>query len=495
MNKNTKWIIAAVLAVALIVAAVVIFSGGQQDQQVADPTAVPVTETTDTPADAADPTDEPADPTAEPETDTASADATAEPEAEATADPKAVMVSVNGSDILKEDIDLIYSNLASTYAQYGYDTSDETFAAAMQAYAVEYAVQLELMEQKAVENGLDQFTDEEKAEIEKENAEEWASIVDMYVTYYGGVTDESTDDEKAAARVSVLSMLESMGYTEAVLLENAMENAKLDKVQALMVEGAAVSDEEVKALFDQYVSDDESSYKDNVAMYEYMTQYYGQTSYYTPEGYRGITHILLDVDDDLLSNYQTLSAKLEEQQEAEESTDTTDTADTTEEPETPVTQADVDAAYQAIIASVQSTIDEINQKLADGAAFADLVAEYSTDPGMQQEPYKTEGYSVHMDSILWDPAFVKAAFSVDNVGDVAEPVVGSYGVHIVQYTRDVPAGAVEYTDDVKADLLEEALSQKENELFNTTMETWMQEASVTYSAEAQSMLDAVNTEE
>lgn len=500
MNKNTKWIIAAVLAVALIVAAVVIFSGGQQDQQVADPTAVPVTEATDTPADAAEPTAEPAEATAEPESNTTSAEATAEPEAEATADPKDVMVTVNGSDILREDIDLIYSNLASTYAQYGYDTSDETFAAAMQAYAVDYAVQLELMEQKAVEKGFDQFTDEEKAEIEKENAEEWASIVDMYVSYYGGVTDESTDDEKAAARVSVLSMLESMGYTEAVLLENAMENAKLDKVQAMMVEDASVSDEEVKALFDQYVAEDESSYKDNVAMYEYMTQYYGQTSYYTPEGYRGITHILLDVDDDLLSNYQTLSAKLEEQQEAEEKDTEAETteaaeADTTEEPETPVTQADVDAAYQAIIASVQSTIDEINQKLADGAAFADLVAEYGTDPGMQQEPYKTEGYSVHMDSILWDPAFVKAAFSVNNVGDVAEPVVGSYGVHIVQYTRDVPAGAVEYTDDVKADLLEEALSQKESDLFNSTMETWMQEANVTYSAEAQSMLDAAQTAE
>lgn len=491
MNKNTKWIIAAVLAVALIVAAVVIFSGGQQDQQIANAASVPTTEATDTPTDA----DVPAEATAEPDSSTTSADATAEPEAEATADPKAVMATVNGSEILREDIDLIYSNLASTYAQYGYDTSDETFVAAMQAYAVEYAVQLELMEQKAAENGFDQFTDDEKAEIEKQNAEEWASIVDMYVTYYGGVTDESTDDEKAAARVSVLSMLESMGYTEAVLLENALENAKLDKVQALMVEGAVVTDEEVKALFDQYVAADESSYKDNVAMYEYMTQYYGQTSYYTPEGYRGITHILLDVDDELLDNYQTLSAELEEQQEAEEADDTTDTAETTAEPETPVTQADVDAAYQAIIDSVQATIDEINQKLADGAAFADLVAEYGTDPGMQQEPYKTEGYSVHMDSILWDPAFVKAAFSVDNVGDVAAPVVGSYGVHIVQYTRDVPAGAVEYTDDVKADLLEEALSQKENELFSTTMEAWLQEANVTYSADAQSMLDAVKTEE
>ena len=496
MNKTTKWIIAAVLVIALIVAGVVIF-GGQKDEQKINPlvtsNTAPNVVSTDAPAEEA--TEVPADATAEPAADTASADATAEPAA--TADPKAVMATVNGSDILREDIDLIYSNLAATYAQYGYDTSDETFAAALHAYALEYAVQLELMEQKAIENGFDQFTDEEKAEIEKENAENWANIVDMYVSYYGGVTEESTEDEKAAARVSVLAMLEGMGYTEAVLLEDAMNSAKLDKVEALMVQGASVTDEEVKALFDQHVTSDESTYKDNVAMYEYMTQYYGQTSYYTPEGYRGITHILLDVDDELLSNYQALSAKLEEQQEAAESTDEpaeSPAADTTAEPETPVTQADVDAAYKAILDSVQSTIDEINQKLADGAAFADLVAEYGTDPGMQQEPNKTNGYSVHMDSILWDPAFVKAAFSVNNVGDVAEPVVGSYGVHIVQYTRDVPAGAVEYTADIQSALHEEALSQKESDLFNTTMETWMNEATVTYATEAQAMLDAASAE-
>lgn len=499
MNKTTKWIIAAVLAIALIVAAVVIFTGGQADER--NPATItsntaPNAVSTDAPAEATEEASAQVTATAEPAADTASADATAQPQA--TADPKAVMATVNGSDILREDIDLIYSNLAATYAQYGYDTSDATFAAAMQAYALEYAVQLELMEQKAIEKGFDQFTDEEKAEIEKENAENWASIVDMYVSYYGGVTEESTEDEKAAARVSVLAMLEGMGYTEAVLLEDAMNSAKLDRVQAMMVEGAAVTDEEVKALFDQYVAADEASYKDNVAMYEYMTQYYGQTAYYTPEGYRGITHILLDVDDELLSNYQTLSAKLEEQQEAEETAadpEQSPAADATAEPETPVTQADVDAAYKAILDSVQATIDEINQKLADGAAFADLVAEYGTDPGMQQEPNKTNGYSVHMDSILWDPAFVKAAFSVDKVGDVAEPVVGSYGVHIVQYTRDVPAGAVEYTADIQSAIHEEALSQKESELFNTTMEAWMSEANVTYAAEAQAMLDAAKTEE
>ena len=155
----------------------------------------------------------------------------------------------------------------------------------------------------------------------------------------------------------------------------------------------------------------------------------------------------------------------------------------------------MDAAYQAIIASVQPTIDEINQKLSEGVAFADLIVEYGTDPGMEQEPNKSLGYSVHQDSILWDPAFVKAAFSVNNVGDVAEPVLGSYGVHIVQYTRDVPAGPVEYTADVQLALHEEALSAKEGELFSATMNEWLNAAEVSYSAEAAGMIEAASMAE
>lgn len=401
--------------------------------------------------------------------------------AESEPNPADVMVTVNGKEITREKIDVIASNLVASYAQYGYDTSDAAFLAVMNQYAVEYAVQLEVMEQKAAEMGFDQFTDEEKAQIAAENAAEWNGIVDMYVTYYGGVTAESTEEEVAAARVNILAMLESMGYTEAAMLENALENTMFDRVEASMVEGATVTDEEVKALFDEYVKQDEANYKEDVGMYEYMTQYYGETAYYTPEGYRGITHILLEVDQELLGNYQALTAELEEQQEA---------AETAEEGAAAVTQADVDAAYQAIITSVQPTIDEINQKLADGVAFADLIVEYGTDPGMEQEPAKSEGYSVHMDSIIWDPVFVQAAFSVNNVGDISAPVVGSYGVHIVQYTRDVPAGAVAYTEDIALALHEAALSEKENELFNTTMEAWLAASVVSYSAEAQAMIDA-----
>ena len=38
--------------------------------------------------------------------------------------------------------------------------------------------------------------------------------------------------------------------------------------------------------------------------------------------------------------------------------------------------------------------------------------------------------------------------ALEKVGDVSNPIVGQYGVHILQYLRDVPGGAVELTDEM-----------------------------------------------
>ncbi len=406
----------------------------------------------------------------------------------ATTSPTDVMATVNGEPVLRETVENIASNLSYTYSQYGYDTTTDENAKFINQLALDYAIQYALMDQKAAEWGLDQFTDEEMETLKASNAESWNSLVDSYVSYYGNLTDESTDEEKLAAKTSALAALEAMGYTEDVMMQSTLEEERYNRVRDKMVENVAVTDDEVQTAFDTQVESDKASYEGNVAYYEYMTQYYGQTSYYVPEGYRGITHILLTVDDDLLQNYEDLAAKLEEQEEAED-TDTTEATatDVTEATETPVTQADVDAAYQAILDSVQPTIDEINQKLADGASFADLIAEYGADPGMQSEPYMSEGYSVHQDSVIWDAAFVKAAFSVEKVGDVSEPVVGSYGVHIVYYLRDVPSGAVELTDDIKEDLKSTLLSEKENEAFASTMQLWRDASKIEYTAEIEAL--------
>ncbi len=406
----------------------------------------------------------------------------------ATTSPTDVMATVNGEPVLRETVESYASTLSYTYSQYGYDTTTEENSKFINQLALDIAIQYLLIDQKAVEWGLDQFTDEEMETLKASNAESWNSLVDSYVSYYGNLTDESTDEEKLAAKTSALAALEAMGYTEDVMMQSTLEEERYNRVRDKMVENVAVTDDEVQTAFDTQVESDKASYEGNVAYYEYMTKYYGQTSYYVPEGYRGITHILLTVDDDLLQNYEDLAAKLEEQEEAED-TDTTEATatDVTEATETPVTQADVDAAYQAILDSVQPTIDEINRKLADGASFADLIAEYGADPGMQSEPYMSEGYSVHQDSVIWDAAFVKAAFSVEKVGDVSEPVVGSYGVHIVYYLRDVPSGAVELTDDIKEDLKSTLLSEKENEAFASTMQLWRDASKIEYTAEIEAL--------
>ena len=170
-------------------------------------------------------------------------------------------------------------------------------------------------------------------------------------------------------------------------------------------------------------------------------------------------------------------------------------AETTAEPDEKVTQEQVDAAKQAIYDSVQAQVDEIMAKYEAGTPFADLIAEYGTDPSMTQDPNKTDGYAVHADSILWDPAFTAGAMGLQKVGDVSEPVLGTYGIHLLHYTRDIPAGAVELTEELRAQLKEELLSEKENTLVSEMMEGWMASAEIIYTEEGQAILDAMKEEE
>ncbi|MBQ8655323.1 MAG: peptidylprolyl isomerase [Clostridia bacterium] len=485
MKKNAVWAVVAVVVIAAL-ALLLIPGAANRDAAVtvtatpevtAAPTAVAVE--TEASAAAADPTAQPADQSA--------AAVSADVETPAASNlGEGVLATINGRPVLEEDVYLIAENLMYTYSQYGYDFSDPTMQQQLYSMAMEYCLQLSLMEQKAAEWGFDKMNDEEAALMETEVAAEWENMIDTYIQYYVGLAEDATEDDKAAARVTAIAGLEAMGYTIDTLKQDYQDNLMFEKVEAEVVKGAVVTDDEVKAAFDAYVASDEAAYAQDIMSYEYMTQYYGQNSYYTPAGYRGVTHILLEVDETLLNTYHELAARLEEQEAAAEeaAASPTDVATSTDVASATdlVTQADVDAAYNAVMASVQPTIDEINQKLADGVSFEELIAEYGTDPGMTMEPNKSEGYPVHMDSIVWDPVFVRAAFSVDNVGEIADPVLGSYGVHIVKYHRDVPAGPVEMTDETAAAIREELLVEKESELFNNAMNEWFESAEIIYAA-------------
>ena len=424
-------------------------------------------------------------------------------EAEATELPlDTVLATVNGENVTWAQVQELMTDIVSTYAQQGVDFSSEEHLAQARAVAMDYAVNYALLRQEAAKLGLDQLTETEEADLVKANDATWEDAINAYIQNALNLSAEATDAEKEAARASAISYYESQGFNREATLKAARENLLYERVLAEMSKDVTVTDEQVAAEFEAAVEADRQQYENNVGMYEFMTQYYGQPAYYQPSGYRGVTHILLKVDETLLKNYQDLSAKLEEQAERVETgtaaAEATDAPEASAEPaatEEPVTQEQVDAAEAAVIASVQPTVDEIMAKFEAGTDFLTLIDEYGTDPGMQSEPQRSEGYSVHQDSVIWDPAFIKAAFSVEKIGEVSKPVVGSYGVHLVYYLRDVPAGPVELTDAIRAELREQLLTGAESDAINDGLQALTDAAEITYTETGKAFLPAEPAEE
>lgn len=418
----------------------------------------------------------------------------AEPAAEAAAEENNlpftgaaddVLITVNGQAITRAVVENLYASIYETYsyygAYYGIDVTDPATREGMYAAALYYSTRYAVEDQAAEKLGFTQFTDEELAALATEVDATWESYIESYITYYGGgLAENATDGEKAAARENAIAGLSDMGYSYDELMASAKNNAAYEKLQADAVKDVVVDDAAIQAAFDAKVAEDTAAYAGNILNYELSTQYYGQESYYVPEGYRGVTHILLNVDEELLSAYQDLSARLEEQEQADGAEATEGTEEAAAEPTEPVTQEQVDAAREAVIASVQDKIDAIYARLDAGESFESLIAEFGNDPGMESEPYASEGYSVAADSVLYDPVFVQAAFSVDNVGDVAQPVVGMYGVHIVKYLRDVPSGAVPMTDAIKDSLRSTMTAELESAAYSAALNSWMDASDIVF---------------
>ena len=420
------------------------------------------------------------------------ADAAAETAEVLSADP-VLLVTVNGEEIKSDNDYLLYtqSNYLNWAYSNGYDTEDASLITAVNRQSLYETIGYFLILQKGKELGLDQFTDEEKANFATAGKEQWENIVASFVSANEAITEDSSDEDKAAARADAeAQLLSEYGYDEARYVKDygaqAINNTIYQRVTDHISADLKVSDEDIQTYFDDLVKDDQEIYENDAGSYEFYTRYYGQPSYFMPAGYRGITHILLKVDDELLNTWKDLSARLEEQKSADEETTEeapAEDAEPTAEPEPteePVTEQMVSDAKQAILDSVKATVDEIKAKLDGGATFEDLIKEYGQDPGMKDAATLAEGYPVHNDSILYDTAFKDAAMALEKVGDISDPVVGQFGVHILQYLRDIPGGAVELTDEMKDQFRETILNEMVNEAMHTAVDQWIEESDIVY---------------
>ena len=418
----------------------------------------------------------------------------AEPAAETVPVPDTLLVTVFGQEI-RENNEKLQSYLANMIEQAG--AEDEETLHISRMFAMSYVLEEIMLNRKAAEGAP---VDEDA--LRQEALEEWNSIVNSYMQGMGNITDESSEEDKTAARADALSYIESnYGYTEESYIAEVLENTPLNDAYNAIIEELKASrpdltatEEEILAAYNDTVNEEMEYVGNDAGMYEMYQNYYNYTFHYIPEGYRGVTHILLTVEQELLDNWTDLSARLEGSRGETESTgESKESAETEKPPETeepaateePVTEEMVEAARQAILDSQKETLDAISAKLESGVSFEDLIAEYGTDPGMQDENNLKNGYTIHPDSIIYDANFTKAAAALEKVGDVSDPVISSFGIHILYYLRDVPAGAIEITEEEKEQLRSEIESERISLAFSEYYDQWLASSDVVWTAEGE----------
>ena len=400
----------------------------------------------------------------------------------------AQVVATYGEDgvIWLEDVQAEYDLQASQYASYGMDLESLGLADMAKMSIVEAAVENAVIIAKANELGLVNLDEEAMAQLESDAQETLDYYVDYYLNYFYADAEEITDDMKAEA----LAYWESAGTNYDAILDSYIESEVYAAVEDYILKDVAITEEDVQAAYQDMIDDNKSAYTDDATYNADRTN--GEAIAWNPEGYRAVKHVLIQFDDDQAALYSELQSQLDSlnaekeaiENPAEETEEATEeAAEETAEPRT-IEEINADIAacaveVEALYSQLLPTAEEVIAKFNEGAAFEDLIAEYNADPGMNSEPTATQGYAVKEGSTYWDPAFTEGAMSIAEIGGISAPVYGSYGIHIIYYMGDVPAGEVDL-EEIRTAVEESALYAKENDTYAAQIDAWVEEMNVEY---------------
>jgi foldase protein PrsA len=126
-----------------------------------------------------------------------------------------------------------------------------------------------------------------------------------------------------------------------------------------------------------------------------------------------------------------------------------------------------------ILVADEATANEIKQKLADGADFAELAKEYSTDEGTMENGGEL-GFFAKGTMVT---EFDDVAFTLP-VNEISDPVKTDYGYHIIKVEEKKEAKEANF-DDSKKEIKETLIQQK----METEYSTWLEEKKKDYDIE------------
>lgn len=391
----------------------------------------------------------------------------------------------DGDTITKGDVISAYNDNYSYYSyMYSiyYGQIPDELSDTVKSQVVDSAIAQNVIKRHAGDYNVE-LTDELRKSATETAESEWEEAIANYLEQ----NPSSGDDE--AAREAAVKALGELGYDHDAMVEDHINSEFVNAIYEQMVADVTeVPEDRLQQAYDEKVAADEASYSGDTASYETAVQN-GTTVYWNPEGYRTVQHILLKpADEELLTQYKEISDEMSAlQSELMDLVGQTSTADDEATAEVAETAEDVrdmsavkddinakneelKAVEEKILAACQDTIDEIQGKLDEGEAFPDLINDYTADSDALLY------VSANTTSLI--TPFKNAAMTLEKVGDVSEPVVGQYGVHLIYYAGDVKPGAVAL-DDVRDALTEETLETLKEERYDALVDQWIEEAGVT----------------
>jgi foldase protein PrsA len=126
-----------------------------------------------------------------------------------------------------------------------------------------------------------------------------------------------------------------------------------------------------------------------------------------------------------------------------------------------------------ILVETKKEADDISEQLDEGADFAKLAEEESTDTVSAVEGGKLAARKGE----LVEP-FEKTAFALET-GEISDPVKTEFGWHVIKALADVVPAGVTPLDEVRDAIREQLLQEKQNEV----MSDWVTEARAKYASQ------------
>ena len=458
-NLMKKSLLALMLAVALV-SLTACGSKVKEPEATATPvvTEAPTAEPTEEPT--AEPTEAPTAvpteaPTAVPtEAPTATEEPVAE-EAALTLSDDVLASAYNGAvTVLKSEIqdeyDQMLSQYVAYYAQYGYsvDEYDTELQASVAQETVQTKLSTSIVRHYAAQNGYE-LTEEKKTEL----AAQVKTALDNTREYLESYLSASgfTGDELNAA---VEEQMAQAGYTEETLMDSAELNDVLNFLYERATADVTVTEDEVKAAFDEKVAKQKESY---ASVDAFVNDYVNESEIlYTPENVRLMECIFV--------------ASVEGEATEDEATADEATAD-----EATVSEATAGEAADIASLTGYAKAKAIAAAIAGGADFEETMKAYTEDGSTEEQMLR--GYPVAENSTTYGDAFMAGAMALEHVGDISDVIVTDYGYFILRYAKDLESGEADF-EARKETETEETLTNKKNDAYSAFIDTILDEADI-----------------